>query len=156
MTGAHAGHEAVVDDDVILANNAAIAGHVRIGRKCFLSAGTAIHQHCWVGSLVMTQANSGASMHVPPYCTLSHINRIRALNAVGLRRADWIDHEDRRQIKELFRLLYRSGLSTGNAMKEMHARNDWTEAARAFVDFVAKAQQAQEPHNRGVCPHVSL
>lgn len=154
MTGAHAGHEAVVEDDVILANNVAIAGHARVGRKAFLSAATAIHQFCWAGPLVMTQANSGISMHLPPYCMLSHINRVRSLNTVGLRRANWISEEDRRQIKTLFRLLYRSGLSTGNAMKQIRSQEDLGEPARLFVRFLEAAQSAAKPNNRGICPHM--
>ncbi len=153
MTGAHAGHEAVVEDDVILANNAAIAGHARVGRKAFLSAGAALHQYCWVGPLVMAHANSCISMHLPPYCTLTNINRVRSLNTVGLRRADWISQEDRKQIKRLFRLLYRSGLTTGHALEKMRSQNGLGEPARAFVNFLESIQKADKPHDRGICPH---
>jgi UDP-N-acetylglucosamine acyltransferase len=155
MTGAHAGHEAVVEDDVILANNVAIAGHARIGRKAFLSAGSAVHQYCWTGPLVMVQANSCVSMHLPPYCMLTSINHVRSLNTVGLRRADWISQKDRMQIKELFRLLYRSGLTTGSALEQMRSRNGLGEPARLFVNFLETAQRAEKPHNRGICHHQS-
>ncbi|RPI64597.1 MAG: acyl-ACP--UDP-N-acetylglucosamine O-acyltransferase [Planctomycetaceae bacterium] len=153
MVGSHAGHDSAVDDGVILANNAAVAGHAHIGRKAILSANVLIHQFCWIGEMVMTQGNSGLSMHLPPYTMLADgINRVVGLNKVGIRRNPDFTEEDRRQIKEAFRITYRSGITMTKALAQMDACTDWGEPACRFREFVRKVLTAQPPYNRGLCP----
>ncbi len=45
MTGAHIGHDAVVGDHVVMANNATLGGHARIGDRVFLGGLCAVHQN---------------------------------------------------------------------------------------------------------------
>ena len=152
MTQSHVGHDSLIGDGVVLTNSAAAAGHVEIGPGAVLSANTLIHQFCWIGELVMTRGHSGASQHVPPFVILGGVNQVDGLNAVGLRRAKHITADDRRQIKEAYRLLYRSSLPAGQALAEMDSRQDWAAAASRFRDFVRRALSAPEPHDRGVAP----
>lgn len=152
MAYTHAGHEAVVEDEAILANGAAVGGHATIGRRAILSANVFVHQFTWIGEMVMTRGLSGFSSHVPPFVLGSEwINHIVGLNTVGLRRADDITDEDRRQIKEAFRITYRAGLSREQALAEMDAHADWGAPAGRFRDFVRRVHQAPPPHNRGLC-----
>ena len=65
MVGSHAGHDATIEDEVVLVNNAAVAGHATIHRKAILSANVLIHQFCWVGEMVMTEGAAGTRSHVP-------------------------------------------------------------------------------------------
>ena len=149
MTCAHAGHNATVEDDVILVNSAAIGGHATVMRGAILSAHVAVHQFCWVGERVMTQGNGGISTHVPPYSLIAFgMNRLVGLNIVGLRRAKDISDQDRDQIKQAFRLLYRSGLTPSQALKEMDARADWGPAAGKYRDFIRQVLSAPKPFNR--------
>ena len=153
MTNSHAGHNAVVGDETILVNGSALAGHAEVGRKVILSAHAVVHQFCWVGELVMVQGNTGISMHVPPYMLAAMpINRLVGLNLVGLRRAPYLCDEDRRQIKEAFKLTYRSRLTPLQALEKMDSRSDWGEAAGRFRDFVRRVLEAEAPHKRGLCP----
>jgi UDP-N-acetylglucosamine acyltransferase len=150
MTCSHVAHDATVADNVILANSAALGGHTTVGRGCFFSAHTALHQHCRVGPLTLIQGGGSATMHVPPYCLVSSMNLVAGINVVGLRRADWIDERDRREIKQAFRLLYRSKRKAAEALEEMD-RQDWREPADAFRRFVREALEAPKPFNRGLC-----
>ena len=153
MVGAHAGHNAVVKDKAILVNGSALAGHSELGQRSILSSHVVVHQFCWVGEMVMAQGNSAASMHVPPYTMLTvPINSLGGLNSVGLRRAEHISEEDYRQIKEAFRLTYRSGLTPAKALEKMDACADWGEAAGRFRDFVRRVLTAEPPYKRGLCP----
>ncbi|NQU77040.1 MAG: acyl-ACP--UDP-N-acetylglucosamine O-acyltransferase [Planctomycetes bacterium] len=151
MTCAHAGHNADVGNNCVLANGSGLGGYARIGNRTNLSAHASVHQFCWVGEIVMMRGNSGASMHVPPYCMLAGINLVVGLNRVGLRRTPHIAHEDRSQISEAFRLLYRSGLPTSKALTEMDAHTEWGGPADKFRQFVRDVLQAQAPYNRGLC-----
>ena len=55
---------------------------------------------------------------VPPYCLGKGDTEVWAINTVGLKRAG-ISPETRRRIREAYRLLYRSGLNTTQALKAM-------------------------------------
>jgi UDP-N-acetylglucosamine acyltransferase len=152
MAGAHAGHEAVIEDEAILVNGCAVGGHGTVGRRAFLSSHVVIHQYCWVGESVMTQGNAGVSTHVPPYTMLAGINCVVGLNVVGMRRADDVSDEDRLQVKEVFDLTYRKGLTPTKALAEMDARDDLGHAAVKFRDFLRKVLTAESPYKRPLCP----
>ena len=152
MTSAHAGHNAVVEDDAILVNGSALAGHTILGRGAILSAHVVVHQFCWVGEGAMSQGNSATSMHVPPFTILAGVNKVVSLNSIGLRRAKDISEKDRRQLREAFDLTYRSGLNFGDALKAMNERADWGAPASRFRDFVRRVLSARYPYKRGLCP----
>jgi len=152
MTGAHAGHGAVIEDDAILVNGAALAGHTVLGRAAILSAHVAVHQFCWVGERAMGQGNSATSMHIPPFTLFAGANRVVSLNVVGMCRSQEIMREDRRQVKEAFDLTYRSGLTASDALRAMDERTEWGWTAARFRDFVRRVISARSPFNRGLCP----
>lgn len=153
MACSHIGHDATVEDHAVLTNNVVVGGHAAIHRRAILSGGSGVHQFTWVGELVISQGLSGLAMHVPPYTICARINNVVGLNVVGLRRAPDISDEDRRQIKEAFRLTYRAGLTPAQAVEKMDQWPDITPAAAKFREFIRKVLAAEKPFNRGLCPH---
>jgi UDP-N-acetylglucosamine acyltransferase len=152
MAGAHAGHDSLVEDQVVLVNGSVVAGHAVIGPRAILSSHAGVHQFCWVGELALLQGNAGVSMHVPPYTIAAKgINLIGGLNIVGLRRAKDLSDKDRQEIREAFDLTYRRGLSRQEALAEMDSHGEWGAAAGKFRDFLRKVTTAQKPYNRGLC-----
>ncbi len=147
MAGAHLGHNSRIGDRVILANNALLGGHVLIASGVFVGGGSAFHQHTRVGRLAMTQGNSGFSKDLPPFTIGADVNGIAGLNVVGLRRAG-LNADQRREVKEAYRLLYRSGLNTAQALAAA-AEREWGAEGREFFDFVAAAKK------RGICDLIS-
>ncbi len=150
MTSAHAGHNSVLEDDVVMVNGSSLGGFAHIGCGVVLSLNSGIHQFVRVGEMVMFRGHSGASSHVPPYVMVGQINGVVGLNKVGLKRAEHISNEDRRQIKEAFELTFRSGLPTNKALEKMDACTDWSAAAIKFRDFVHWAVSSEAPYNRGL------
>ena len=59
------------------------------------------------------------------------------MNIIGLRRAEF-SAADRDEIKRAFKLLYRSGLNTKQAL-EKAGEMDFGKVGREFFDFVANA-----------------
>ena len=155
MANSHAGHDATVEDGVVLTNSAAAGGHTTIGRRAILAGGAGVHQFTWIGEMVFMQGNSGATAHVPPYTIMADVNNVVALNSVGLRRAPDISDEDRRQIKEAFRLTYRAALTPREALARMDDWPDITPAAGRFREFLRKVVVARPPFDRGLCSHRS-
>jgi len=152
MTVSHAGHGAIIEDDAVLVNGAALAGHTVLGRGAILSAHVAVHQFCRVGERAIGQGNSATSMHIPPFTLFAGANKVVSLNVVGMRRSEDVTGEDRRQLKEAFDLTYRNGLTVSDALQAMDERTEWGWAADRFRDFVRRVIAARPPFNRGLCP----
>lgn len=152
MANSHAAHDCVVADDVVVVNAVLLAGHVVVGERAVLAGATMVHQFTWIGESVMTQGGSGTGMHVPPFTLLAGVNEVVGLNVVGLRRHPSLTNDDRKQIKEAFRITYQSSLSPALALAEMDKAADWGAAAGRFRDFVRRVVSAEKPRNRGLCP----
>ncbi len=146
MAGAHLAHNAEIGDHVVIANNALLGGYTRIEERVFIGGGSVFHQNMRVGRLAMTQGISGYSKYVPPYCIGAEVNTVAGLNVVGMRRAGFTG-EQRREIKEAFDLLYRSGLNTSQALAASKER-EWRPEAAYFWEFVGDAKK------RGVCAFI--
>ncbi|MCS7048371.1 MAG: acyl-ACP--UDP-N-acetylglucosamine O-acyltransferase [Verrucomicrobiae bacterium] len=142
MAGSHVGHNCVLGNHVILCNCALLAGYVQVGDRAFISGGVVIHQFMRVGRLAMLSGNARVSMDVPPFVIAAERNEVHAINQVGLKRAG-VKGEAVREIKALFRLFYRSGLTTSEALAQ--ARGFCTSEAAEFLEFVRNSPN-------GLCP----
>ena len=80
---------------------------------------------------------------MPPFTIAADRSYVVGLNVIGLRRAGYTA-EQRSEIKEAFKLLYKSGLNTTQAL-ERSKEHKWNKEGRIFFDFVASAKK------RGVC-----
>ena len=100
----------------------------------------------------MTQGDAGISMHVPPFTVVANVSRVIGLNAIGLKRNRELTDEDRAQVRQAFRITYRSGLTVTDALAEMDRQTNWGAAAGRFREFVRKVLAAEKPYNRGLCP----
>lgn len=132
LAGAHIGHDARVGNNVTMANDSLLGGHVRIGDGAFLGGGSMFHQHVSVGRLALAQGRTTKS--VPPFIS-AVANYALGINAVGLRRAG-LSAAERDEIKRAFKLLYRSGLNTSQAVEKAKA-SDFGSLGRELFDFVA-------------------
>lgn len=143
MAGTHLAHNVQVADHVIIANNALLGGHVTVSERVFIGGGCVFHQHIRIGRLAITQGLSGFGKDIPPFTIAARINGIAGLNVVGLRRAG-LDVAHRNEIKRAFKLLYKSGLNTSQAL-EQAAKETWSAEADEFFQFVSAAKK------RGIC-----
>lgn len=124
MAYVHVAHDDTLGDGVIVANNVALAGHVSIGDRAFLSGGVVVHQFCRVGRLAMVGGNSKVVQDCLPFViTDGAPGRARGLNVVGLRRAG-IGAAQVRALKEGYRLLLRSSLPLETALQRMASVGD--------------------------------
>jgi UDP-N-acetylglucosamine acyltransferase len=144
MAGAHVGHNCIIGNEVIIANNCLLAGHVRVDDGAFLGGGSTFHQFMHIGRFVMVQGSSAFGKDLPPFVIAAERNAVFGLNTVGLRRARF-SAKDRDEIKAAFKLVYLCGLNIAQAL-EKAATMTFDTAAREFLDFVANSKK------RGICP----
>ena len=155
MAQSHIGHNSRIGNNNILGNGASLSGHVHMGNRNVLSGFSMVHQFTDVGDLTMFQGGAGVGMHVPPFMIVTQVarNTIAGLNVVGLRRAPGFDADCRREVKELYRRLFRErGAKPLGPMLEELSETDLTPAGRRLVDFCVQALNPENPRRaRGLC-----
>lgn len=119
MAYVHVAHDCVVGNDCIFANNASIAGHVHVGDGVVLAGFSGVHQFCRVGPYAMASMYSAVKKDIPAYVMVQgYPARARGMNVEGMRRRGY-DRDLVRDLREAYKLLYRSGLQTEEALREM-------------------------------------
>lgn len=142
MVASHLGHNVLLGNRVIIANNCLLAGYVEVGDGAVLGGGTVFHQFLRIGQLAMVRGGTRFGKDIPPYVSADGENMLSGINAVGLRRSG-LSSETRMEIKRAFKLVYRSGLNTKQALEQAREMT-WSSEAQAFLDFIAASK-------RGVC-----
>ncbi len=96
----------------------------------------------------MVGGKSRIPKDVPPFVVVEgNPCRARGLNVVGMRRAGF-DAETRARIKRAFRLLYRSGLNTTQALEKIRAHIEADPEVDALVAFVEASERGITPGPR--------
>jgi UDP-N-acetylglucosamine acyltransferase len=140
MTSGHIAHNCVIGSNVVIASCALIAGYVEIGDQAFISGGIGVHQFSKIGRLAMVGGMSRINKDLPPFFTyMGYQVEARGLNRVGLRRAG-VSRDEVGEIKEAFRLLYRTELSLEAALSEIEARLP-SAPAREIVSFIRSSKR---------------
>jgi UDP-N-acetylglucosamine acyltransferase len=131
----HIAHNCRVEDFVTMSNNAQLAGHVTVEEHATIGGMAGFHQFVRVGAYAMVGGMARISRDVPPFL-LAEGNPpdVHGLNLVGLRRADFAP-ETLAELKECFRILYRSGHNISQARAALKGQVT-TEAGRRFVAFI--------------------
>ena len=119
MACVHIAHDCRLGDNIIMANNASLAGHVTIGDWAVLSGYSLIHQYCTVGEHSFTSFASHVNQSIPPYVTVSGEKaKARGINSEGLKRRGFTPEQIQR-IRRAYKLLYRSGMTLEQAAEEL-------------------------------------
>ncbi len=141
MAYVHLAHDVQLGSHTILANNATLAGHVHVGDWAIIGGLSGIHQFCKVGAHVMTGFQSHVSQDIPPFMTVSgNPLGVHGYNAEGLRRRGF-SRERLALVKQMYKLLYRDGLTLDAAKAAITALSGTVEGGEADVqmllDFLA-------------------
>jgi len=133
MAYAHIAHDCVVGDNTIFANNASIAGHVRVGDWAILGGFTTSHQFCHIGPHALTSMFTYITRDIPAYVVVSGRPAVpRGVNAEGLKRRGF-SAEQIRNIREAYRVLYRRGLKLEDAKQALAERAETQEELTLFL-----------------------
>ncbi len=137
MAYSHVAHDCLIGDHVVLANGAALAGHITIEDHAIIGALSGVHQFCRVGAYAFISGLTGVSLDIPPYMLAAGDRaKLFGLNTVGLKRAQFPE-QTVRALKKAYRIFFRSGLTLGNAIK--HVGEDGISGipeVRHLLDFI--------------------
>ena len=124
MVGVHVAHNCAIGDDNIFANEVALAGHITVEDRVFLSNGVGAHQFVRMGRFAMVGGKSKIVQDVLPFfITDGNPPRVRGLNTVGLTRAGFSEAQ-RRMLKHAYRTLLKSGALLEDALSELEQIDD--------------------------------
>ncbi len=144
MVSSHVAHDCQVGDQVVLANGAALGGHVRIDSYGIVGGLAGVHQYARVGESALCAAGAMVSMDVPPFCTVAGDRaRLHGLNLVGLRRRGF-PAATITALKRAYRILFHGGGGRRDALARARADLGHVAEVGRLLDFVAAAR-------RGVC-----
>jgi UDP-N-acetylglucosamine acyltransferase len=124
MAYTHIAHDCRVGNGTVFANNATIAGHVRIDDFVILGGFTAVHQYCRIGAHAFTAIFTCLTKDVPAYVMVAgNPAEPRGVNSEGLRRRDF-SADQIRNIRDAYSTVYRRGLTRQEAIAELATRVD--------------------------------
>lgn len=141
MINAHIAHDCKIKNRCILANNATLAGHVELDDFVIVGGMSAIHQFVIIGAHVMLGGGSMVSQDVPPYI-VAQGNHARpfGVNIEGLKRRGF-DKQTIRNIRNVYKLIYRSGKSIDEIIPEIELYNEQDSAISFYLDFFKRSQR---------------
>lgn len=144
MAYAHVAHDCRIGNKTILANGATLAGHVIVEDRAIIGGLVAVHQFVRIGKLAIIGGCSKVVQDVPPYSTCDgHPAQFRGLNLVGLERTG-VPSGTIRTLKQIYRFLYRMGLSKEHALEKILEEVDSFPETQEIVEFVQSS-------TRGIC-----
>lgn len=121
MAYCHVAHNCQLGDQVIMSNNATLAGHITVESFAIIGGMTPIHQHVRIGTHAMVGGMSRITHDIPPYMIGGGIPfKYGGVNRVGLSRRGFGLH-DRQQLMKAFQLLFRKGLKLEEALATIEA-----------------------------------
>ncbi len=142
MAYSHVAHDCVVGSNVVFANCSALAGHVEIGDFVTLGGLTAVHQFAKVGAYAFTGGGTIVTQDVPPYVMVAgNPAEPHGINAIGLKRRGFTE-EQVRNVREAYRILYRSDLKLSDAVDKLRALGETQPEVQFFVEFIGTSTRS--------------
>ena len=135
MTGAHVGHDAVLGNRVILANQVAIAGHCQIGDDVIIGGLSGIHQFVRIGRGAIIGAVTMVTNDVVPFGLVQGPRgELDGLNLVGLKRRG-VERVDITAMRAAYQMLAQG---EGTFLDRARRLADETDSAyvREMTDFI--------------------
>lgn len=142
MSYTHIAHDCQIGNHVIMSNNATLAGHVHVEDHAILSGFVAVHQFCRIGIHAFIGGLSGITRDVLPYMMVAgHPPEPRGVNQEGLKRRGFTP-EQLRNVREAYRLLYRSGLRLAEAREQLAALAATQPEIAVIVAFLDRSERS--------------
>jgi UDP-N-acetylglucosamine acyltransferase len=144
MVSSHVAHDCRVGNQVILANGAALGGHVDASDHAIVGGLAGVHQYVRIGESALCAAGAMVSMDVPPFCTVAGDRaRLHGLNLVGLRRRGFAPSTIA-ALKRAYRAVFHGAGGRRRAVERTRTAFGSVPEVARLLDFVAASR-------RGVC-----
>jgi UDP-N-acetylglucosamine acyltransferase len=144
MAYVHIAHDVQLGSRTILANNATLAGHVRVGDWAVIGGLSGVHQFVKIGAHAMVGFQGHVAQDVAPFMTVDgNPLATRAVNVTGLQRRGF-DKDRIGMIRRMHKTIFRESLALDDAKAQIakligqgSAESDAD--IRLMLDFLAGA-----------------
>jgi len=136
MVFSHIAHDCEIENNIVLANNVQVGGHVKIQNYAIIGGSCAIHQFSRIGELAMIGGMTGVLSDVIPFgLSLGNRNFLSGLNLIGLRRAK-ISNEDIKIMTEAYKEIFKTNTYRENIenLNEKIKKNKFVEKIIKFIN----------------------
>ncbi|KKB09572.1 acyl-ACP--UDP-N-acetylglucosamine O-acyltransferase [Devosia chinhatensis] len=141
MANAHVAHDAIIGNNVIMANYVGIAGHVHVGDNVIFGGTCVIHQFTRIGSHAFVGAQSMVDGDVIPYgMAVGNRAALTGLNLVGLKRRKF-DREAIHRLRAAYRQIF---ASEGTLIERVEDAAELFEHDQLVQDVVAFIRDAKD------------
>ena len=141
MAYVHLAHDCQIGDQTIFANNAQVAGHVRVGDFAILGAFTAVHQFVSIGPHSITAMGTILLQDLPPYVMAAgNTAKPYGINTEGLKRRGF-KPEAIAAIKTAYKTLYKSGNTLDQAKEALALQAQAHSEVGPFLEFLRDSRR---------------
>jgi len=141
MNYVHIAHDCQIENHTVFANNATLAGHVKVHDYVILGGFAAIHQFCYLGKHCFIAAGSLVQRDVLPYVRVSGAYaKPYGLNSVGLRRHGF-NSDTILLLKRAYRTIYRKNLTVAEAIDALKEMVPESEAIQLYIDMLEQSER---------------
>lgn len=141
MAYVHVAHDCRVGNQTIFANNAQLAGHVRVDDHAILGGFTVVHQFVSIGAHSLTAMGTILLQDLPPYVTASgNAAAPHGINSEGLKRRGF-SPESIEAIRRAYKVLYRSGLTLAEARARLREMAMTATEVKIIVEFLSRSRR---------------
>ncbi len=145
MAGVHIAHDCQVGNQVIMANNATLAGHVTLADFAFLGGLSAVHQFVRIGTQAMIGGLAGVENDVIPYGTvLGNRAYLNGLNIIGMKRRG-LNRDEIQHLRNAYRSLFCQEGTFADRLAEVARQFESEPRVLELINFI------REGDNRSIC-----
>lgn len=136
MSYVHVAHDCKVGNNCILVSYVGIAGETDVDDWATIGGSTVAHQFSRIGTHAMVGGGSKINKDVPPFvlCGREPLS-YAGVNIVGLRRRGF-SADQIRSIKDMYDVIYNSGLNTTDACAHIEAEFPQSEERDTILAFI--------------------
>ena len=128
MAYSHIAHDCVLGNNIVLTNQAALAGSVNVGNGAILGGYAIVHQFCSIGNYSFCAMGSAVNKDIPAYIKVrGNPAKPFGINVTGIKRIGY-SKESIEALKSAYRSIYRKKLTVDEALEELKIiREDFKE-----------------------------
>ena len=137
MIGAHIAHDCIIGNNIVMANNTAIAGHAEIEDFAIIGAKCGVQQFTRIGKRAMIGGMTGVLRDVIPYgLSTGNRNYLNGINVVGLRR-DKVSNKDILGLTDAYKEIFKTEVLSEN-LKNLNGKYTDNPLVKDVLDFINK------------------
>ena len=135
----HVAHDCEIEDDVVLTNQAALAGAVKVGTGAILAGYAIVHQFCTLGPYSFCAMGSTVNKDIPAFVRVrGNPAKPYGINTVGMKRLGYSSRTID-ALRSAYRTTYRKNLTIEEALKEIKPLENRHKEVKLFSKTVKKS-----------------